>query len=159
MNKLRLLLLIIALANTTTALGSSFYQEAPAKVKKILSKPIIVNYKGKLVAEKNRHVLRTISLDCPQGTLQFTTIEWPHKGQISAMWKFYGKVFNIRGTLNKDTNGFEGQLNVGEYEIIHLKGVVKENSVEGSVWVEFYNMPFYNSNGLCIANFKATPSN
>jgi|TARA_B110000914_G_C15369024_1_gene402258 hypothetical protein len=159
MKKLRLILLAITIALPIMALGSSFYQEAP-KVKSTTtsSKPIIINYKGKLVAEKYRHVVKTIVLDCPQGVVQFTTMEWLHKGQVSATFTSSGNTSTLRGTLNKDSNSFEGHVKEGQYFILHLKGVIKEDSAEGSVWFEIHNLPQYNANGICIANFTAYPS-
>ena len=160
MNKLRITLLAITLALPTIAVGSSYY-EAPPTTKKSTatpSKPVITNYKGNLVAEKYRHQVGTLSFNCPQGKVQFTSIVWPHKGQVSATFAYGGNSSSLRGTLNKDSHTFEGSLKQGKYFILHLKGVIKEDSAEGSVWFEIHNLPQYNANGICIANFTAYPS-
>ena len=122
------------------------------------SKPIITNYKGSLVADKYRHQVGSLFWNCPQGVIQFTTIDWPHKGQISAAFTYAGGSSTLRGTLDQDSNIFKGSLKQTEYRTLHLNGVVKEDSVEGSLWFEIHNYPSLNSNGLCIVNFTAYPT-
>jgi hypothetical protein len=129
-----------------------------AKEKSTSSKPVITNYTGRLVADKYRHQVGKFSWNCPQGVIQFTTINWPQKGQISAAMTYGGGSSTLRGRLDQDSNIFKGFLKQTEYRTLHLNGVVKEDSVEGSLWFEIHNYPSLNSNGLCIVNFTAYPT-
>ena len=158
MNKLITVLSIIAISTPLVSGASSFYQEAETKPKPVSTKPVITNYKGKLVAEKYRHQSGALSFNCPQGVVQFTTIEWPHKGKVSAQFTYAGGSSNIRGAINNGTNTFDGSSKEGEYFILHLKGVIKEGNVDGSIWFEIHNYPQYNANGICVANFAAYPT-
>jgi len=160
MNKFRLTLLAITLAFPTIVVGATFYQEAPATKKSTAtsSKPIITNYKGKLVAVDYRHQSGPLVFNCPQGSVQFTSIEWPDKGRVSAMFTYAGNSSTLRGKLNTDSNTFEGSLKEGSYFILHLKGIVKEDRAEGSIWFEIVNYPQYNANGICVADFTAYPT-
>jgi hypothetical protein len=140
--------------------ASASYAPVP-KVKSkqvIASGPVITEYKGRIVASKYRDKKGTLSFNCPQGVVSFTSMEWPHKGQTSAQFTYGGGSSTIRGKLNKESKVFEGDLKQGEYFILHMKGVIKEDRAEGSVWIEIVNFPVYNTNGLCVGNFIAYPS-
>jgi hypothetical protein len=160
MDKLKFVFFALTIALSTTALAATYYQEAPNKTKKIAtsSKPIITSYTGRIVASKYRDKKGTLSFNCPQGVVNFTSMEWPHKIQTSAQFVYGGGSSTIRGKLNKESKVFEGDLKSGEYVIIHMKGAIKEDRAEGSVWIEIVNFPVYNTNGLCVGNFIAYPS-
>ncbi len=160
MDKLKFVFFALTIALSTTALAATYYQEAPNKTKKIAtsSKPIITSYKGRLVASKYSDKKGTLSFNCPQGVVSFTSMEWPHKGQTSAQFTYGGGSSTIRGKLNKESKVFEGDLKQGEYFVLHMKGVIKEDRAEGSVWIEIVNFPVYNTNGLCVGNFIVYPS-
>jgi hypothetical protein len=160
LNILSTFLLVITLALPTIAVGSSFYQESPTKTKSkaTSSKPIITKYEGDIVATKYRDQKGSLIFNCPQGVVKLTSMEWPHKGRTSAHFVYGGGASTIRGNLNTESRVFEGDLIEGEYFILHMKGVIKEDRAEGSVWIEIVNFPLYNTNGLCIGNFTAYPS-
>lgn len=153
------LLFAMVLALPSTVAAESFYTEEPVKKKNTptSSRPVITNYKGKLVAVKYRHQSGSLSFNCPQGVVNFTSIEWPHKAKISATFTFAGGSSTILGKLNMESNKFEGSLKEGSYFIIHTKGILKEDTAQGSIWFQIHNYPKYNANGLCVADFTAYP--
>ena len=151
-------LLAITLAIPSVAFCSSYYAPPEQNLyKEPSSDALITHYKGKIVAATYQNQWRGVILKCLQGTVLISTMEWPQEGKVSAMFTYAGKSTHIMGTLDKVSNSFEGHQILNDKLTLHLKGAVKRDSADASIWFEL-NVGGQSANDLCVSTFTVYPS-
>ncbi len=125
--------------------------------KATLPDALVTHYTGTIVAETSQNQWRGVILKCLQGTVLISTMEWPQEGNVSAMFTYAGKSTHIMGTLDKVSNSFEGHQILNDKLTLHLKGAVKRDKADASIWFEL-NVGGQSANDLCVATFTVYPS-
>lgn len=149
-----LLTILLALSPVYSLAAGGYYEtESVEKPKRSSSKPLITKYKGDMVGSQNRQKIGRWFLNCPHGSIRFTTIESPGKNKVSATVAYGGGASTIRGDLDKNSGSFVGYIDDNNNWRTHLKGKVFEKTIEGSVWFELRNHHL-KQNGLCVTNFS-----
>ena len=125
--------------------------------KAALPDALVTHYTGKIFAETSQNQWRGEILKCLQGTVLISTMEWPQEGKVSAMFTYAGKSTHIMGTLDKVSNSFEGHQILNDKLTLHLKGAVKRDSADASIWFAL-NVGGQSANDLCASTFTVYPS-
>ncbi len=125
--------------------------------KATLPDALVTHYTGTIFAETSQNQWRGVILKCLQGTVLISTMEWPQEGKVSAMLTYAGKSTHIMGTLDKVSNSFEGHQILNDKLTLHLKGAVKRDSADASIWFEL-NVGGQSANDLCVSTFTVYPS-
>ena len=151
-------LLAITLVIPSLAYSSTY--SAPSEqntYEATLPDALVTHYTGKIFAETSQNQWRGVILKCLQGTVLISTLEWPQEGKVSAMLTYAGKSTHIMGTLDKVSNSFEGHQILNDKLTLHLKGAVKRDSADASIWFEL-NVGGQSANDLCVSTFTVYPS-
>ena len=61
----------------------------------------------------------------------------------------------FRGEYNPEDQTFEGTEELSRYWDVSVRGEIKGEYAEGSIWYTLKNDPGWNTDGFCISHFKA----
>ena len=151
--------LLVITSVVPSVVYSSTYSAPPEQntYKSTSPEALVTHYTGKIFAETLQNQWRGVILKCLQGTVLISTMEWPQEGKVSAMFTYLGKSTHIMGTLDKVSNSFEGHQILNDKLTLHLKGAVKRDSADASIWFEL-NVGGQSANDLCVSTFIVYPS-
>jgi hypothetical protein len=144
----------LAISATPSLAGSYVKLKDDIKVAN-KSSPTINVYLGNARAEKERVVINTWVAECWNDKIDFTTFDNGSKKFVSVSAMDHNGMLTFRGEYNTEEQTFEGTEELSRYWDVSVRGEIKGEYAEGSIWYTLKNDPGWNTDGFCISHFRA----